>query len=74
MSDTKAQAFQKRMSARAWYTSGRLIDWKCPTCGATGLDMHNVCPAALEVPCPGFKRTEELHAEFEKNYDTIVNS
>jgi hypothetical protein len=74
MTKTKTQQQKENLGARAWYTAGRMMDWKCPECGATGLDMHNVCAAPLARPCPGFTRTEEVHQEFERNHDALVNT
>lgn len=71
MSRTQKQQFEKRMAARAWYTAGRMMDWKCSRCGASILTMADVCRADLEDPCPGFVRTEEVHSEFAANYDAF---
>lgn len=72
MSQTHTQRYMQRLRDRAWYTAGRLIDWTCPTCGATGLDMADKCKAPLEQPCAGFVRTEEVHAEFERNWARLT--
>lgn len=59
------------MTARAWYTAGRLVDWRCPRCGCNSLTMTDGCPAKISDLCPGFERTEEVHREFEDNYETL---
>lgn len=71
MSRTRKQQFEKRMAARAWYTAGRMVDWKCSRCGASSLTMADACTADLAEPCPGFVRTEEVHSEFAANYDVL---
>lgn len=68
------QRFDKKwMAARAWYTAGRMIDWKCPRCGASAVNMADDCIADLADPCPGFARTEEVHQEFEKLQPVLMS-
>lgn len=63
---------QRWMAARAWYTSGRTFDWQCPRCGAKGEAMPDKCSVPLEVSCPGFERLEEVHREFEANWQKML--
>lgn len=71
MTATKQQQAQKYLAARAWYTSGRLVEWTCPRCGSAGSDIADKCAAPLDDPCHGFLRIEELHKEFAENYDKL---
>lgn len=74
MTQTKKQAMQERIGARAWYTAGRMIDWSCPRCGASSLDMATRCAAPLNEPCPGFVQTEKMYEEFERNYNALLDN
>lgn len=72
MSRTHKQQFEKRMAARAWYTAGRMMEWKCSRCGANSLTMADACTADLDQACPGLMKTEEIHSEFAANYDAFL--
>lgn len=63
---------KKKLTERAWYTAGRMVDWKCPRCGANGTTMADMCAAPIDQPCPGFARTVEVHREYEENRAAIV--
>jgi hypothetical protein len=71
---SKKKQFERRAFARAWYTAGRMFDWRCPQCGANSVDMAEKCSADLSSLCPGFERTEECYQEFEKNYRKMTGN
>ena len=58
------KAEEQKLKYRAWYTAGRMFDWRCPRCGANSVTMADECSADLADPCPGFVRTEEVYGEF----------
>lgn len=69
---SKKKQFERRAFARAWYTAGRMFDWRCPQCGASSVDMAERCSADLSDPCPGFQRTEECYQEFEQHFNAMA--
>lgn len=71
VSDESLKA-QIRKTERSWFAAGRLLDFKCPRCGASYVNMADDCIAALDDPCPGFQAMEKAYKEYENNRSAIV--
>lgn len=57
----------ERLKAERAYVESKLIGVICHRCGAT-LATMNICPADLDVPCPGFCAIDAAKTEFNRNY------